>query len=110
MEGFQAWGGLGLPRWWYITETVIYHPSKLTRHGSAGPAFRRRHEAAAPAYWPVRACDLQKRRGRSAGTGARAGPDPGSRSPTLDHQGSTVASRCRPPVPAPQPPPCNRPR
>ena len=24
---------------WYITETVIYHQSKITRNGAPGPAF-----------------------------------------------------------------------
>jgi hypothetical protein len=42
-------GGLDPRSRWYITETVIHHRSKLTRQGPAGPAFRRRHEAAAPA-------------------------------------------------------------
>jgi hypothetical protein len=28
---------------------VMYHQSKLTRHETAGPAFRTRHAAAAPA-------------------------------------------------------------
>jgi hypothetical protein len=32
-------GGLEHPFEWYITETVIYHQSKLTRRKSAGPAF-----------------------------------------------------------------------
>ena len=41
--------GLDPQSWWYIPELGIYHRSKLTRKGSAGPAFRRRHAAAAPA-------------------------------------------------------------
>jgi hypothetical protein len=32
-------GGLGPRSWWYITETVIYHQSKITRNGAPGPAF-----------------------------------------------------------------------
>jgi hypothetical protein len=42
-------GGLGPRSWWYIPERGIHHHSKLTRQGPAGPAFRRRKEAAAPA-------------------------------------------------------------
>src|SRR5271169_1500576 len=42
-------GGLGPRQWWYIPERGIHHHSKLTRQGPAGPAFRRRKEAAAPA-------------------------------------------------------------
>ena len=42
--GFDVSGGLGPRWWWYIPETGIYHHSKLTRHGPAGPAFRRRKE------------------------------------------------------------------
>ena len=42
-------GGLEPPRTCCITDSVMYHQSKLTRHGTAGPAFRRRHAAAAPA-------------------------------------------------------------
>jgi len=41
-------GGLGPRPWWYIPESGIYHHSKLTRQRPAGPAFRRRQEAAAP--------------------------------------------------------------
>lgn len=39
MEEFQAEGGLEPPRRWYITGTVIYHQSKLTRRKPARPAF-----------------------------------------------------------------------
>jgi hypothetical protein len=42
-------GGLGHRSWCCITDSVMSHQSKLTRHGTAGPAFRRRHAAAAPA-------------------------------------------------------------
>jgi hypothetical protein len=42
-------GGLGPRSWWYIPEPGIYHQPKLTRKGPAGPAIRRRKEAAAPA-------------------------------------------------------------
>jgi len=42
-------GGLGPRSWWYIPESGIYHQSALTRQGPAGPAIRRRTEAAAPA-------------------------------------------------------------
>jgi hypothetical protein len=42
-------GGLGPRPWWYIPESGIYHHSKLTRQGPAGPAIRRRNEAPAPA-------------------------------------------------------------
>ena len=41
--------GLDPPSWWYIPERGIHHHSKLTRQGPAGPASRRRKEAAAPA-------------------------------------------------------------
>ena len=93
---------------------VVVHPqtgdlSPLqanTTKDRPGPHFtgdkRRQHRAARPAQ----ACDLRKRRGRSAGIGPHAGPDRGSRSTTLNHQGSTVtASRCCSPVPGPQPQP-----
>jgi hypothetical protein len=33
MEGFQAEGGLEPPYGWYTTESVVYHPSKLTQQG-----------------------------------------------------------------------------
>jgi hypothetical protein len=33
---------------WYITETVIYHQSKLTQQEPSGPASRRRAAAAPP--------------------------------------------------------------
>ena len=42
-------GGLDPRSWWYIPKRGIHHHSKLTRQGPAGPAFRRRKEAAAPA-------------------------------------------------------------
>ena len=32
-------GGLGHRSWCCITETVIYHQSKLARNGAPGPAF-----------------------------------------------------------------------
>jgi len=41
--------GLDPRSWWYIPESGIYHQSKLTRKEPAGPAIRRRKEAAAPA-------------------------------------------------------------
>jgi hypothetical protein len=41
-------GGLEHPFEWYITETVIYHQSKLTRQGPSGRAFRGRAAAAPP--------------------------------------------------------------
>ena len=46
----RSWGfNVSDPRsWWYIPESGIYHQSKLTRK-EAGPAIRRRKEAAAPA-------------------------------------------------------------
>jgi hypothetical protein len=49
----QIWGiteseGLEHPFEWYITETVIYHQSKLTREGPSGRAFRGRAAAAPP--------------------------------------------------------------
>ena len=62
-------GGLEPPRRCCITDSVMYHHSKLTRKGPAGAAFRRRKEAAAPARRPVHARDLRKRQGRSAGMG-----------------------------------------
>jgi hypothetical protein len=43
-------GGLEPRSWWYIPKPGIHHHFKLTRQGPAGPAFRRRHEAAASAY------------------------------------------------------------
>src|SRR5260370_40112710 len=46
---FVSEGGLEPRSWWYIPKRGIHHHSKLTRQGSAGPAFRRRKEAAAPA-------------------------------------------------------------
>ncbi len=68
-------GGLGPRSWWYIPESGIYHHSKLTRKGRPGPRSagekRRQRRPARPA----RACELRKRRGRSAGMEpqARAG-------------------------------------
>ena len=104
MEGFQAEGGLDHRSWCCITESVIHHRSKLTRQGPAGPAFRRRHAAAVPAcpagpgMWPAETARTMSR------DGPRAGPDPGSHSTRIDHQGSAgTASRRRSPVPAPQP-------
>jgi hypothetical protein len=46
---FNVSEGLGPHSWWYIPESGIYHQPKLTRKGPAGPAIRRRKEAAAPA-------------------------------------------------------------
>jgi transposase len=40
---------LGPRSWWYIPGPGIYHHAKLTRQGPAGPAIRRRKEAAASA-------------------------------------------------------------
>jgi hypothetical protein len=100
-------GGLEPRSWWYIPKRGIHHHSKLTRHG------------------PARARISQAKRGGSTGLpdrprhvtcgndeggepepGRTQGPDRGSRSTTLNHQGSTVtASRCCSPVPAPQPQP-----
>ena len=48
-KGPVSEGGLDPRSWWYIPERGIHHHSKLTRQGPAGPAFRRRKEAAAPA-------------------------------------------------------------
>ncbi len=47
-KGFVSEGGLEPRSWWYIPKRGIHHHSKLTRQGPAGPAFRRRKEAAAP--------------------------------------------------------------
>jgi hypothetical protein len=48
MEGFQIEGGLDHPLEWYITETAIYHQSKLTQQEPSRPASRRRAAAAPP--------------------------------------------------------------
>ena len=39
---------LGPRSWWYITETVIYHQSKLTRQGPPGSASHKRIAAPPP--------------------------------------------------------------
>ncbi len=57
-------GGLGHRPWCCITETVMYHHSTLTRHGTAGPAFRSRRAAAAPACSAGPGMYLRKQRGR----------------------------------------------
>ena len=68
--------------------------SQAKRGGSTGPPDRSRHVT----------CGNDE--SGEPGTGPHAGPDHGSRSTTLEHQGSTVtAARCCSPVPAPQPQP-----
>jgi hypothetical protein len=99
-------GGLDPRSWWYIPKRGIHHQSKLTRQGSAEPAFRRRKEAAAPARPTSPGAWLRRRRGGQPEWDRRPGPDCGSRLARLHHQGSAVtASRCCPAVPAPQPQP-----
>ena len=49
LMGFNVSEGLDPRSWWYIPKWGIHHHSKLTWQGPAGPAFRRRKEAAAPA-------------------------------------------------------------
>jgi hypothetical protein len=49
LNPYVSEGGLDPRSWWYIPKRGIHHHSKLTRQGPAGPAFRRRKEAAASA-------------------------------------------------------------
>jgi len=69
-------GGLDPRSWWYIPESGIYHQSKVTRQGPAGPASHRQTEAAAPAcptgpgMWPAETTRVVSR-DRAA---CRAGP------------------------------------
>ena len=44
--GFDVSEGLEPRSWWYIPESGIYHHSKLTRKGPAGPASNRPGEDA----------------------------------------------------------------
>ena len=48
MGNYCVRGGLEHPFEWYITETVIYHQSKLKGQGPSGRAFRGRAAAAPP--------------------------------------------------------------
>jgi hypothetical protein len=80
-KGFVSEGGLGPRSWWYIPEAGIYHHSKLTRQGPAGPAIRRRKEAASPArltgpgMWPAETTRAVSRNG-AAGPGRTAATAP----------------------------------
>jgi hypothetical protein len=80
IEAPQHWistvseGGLDPRSWWYIPKRGIHHHPKLTRQGPTGPHSagekRRQHRPARP----VQACDLRKRRWRSAGMEPQARP------------------------------------
>ena len=48
MGNYCVRGGLDPRSGWYITETVIYHQSKLTRHGPPGSASHKRIAAPPP--------------------------------------------------------------
>jgi len=90
-------GGLEPPRTCCITDSVMYHHSTLTRKGRPGPRsagdMRRQRRPARS----VRACDLRKRRERSAGTEPRARA--GLRQPPPCTQSSGKHGDILPPLP-----------
>ena len=91
--GFTSAGGLGpVPRC-CITETVIYHPSKLTQQEPSGPASRRRAAAALPDRMTTRASGwVRKRRSRARERSCNPGATAASASRAPSSGGDATAS------------------